>query len=160
MRTFILLLGVLALTAVPAAADPCCGHDPTAACCVKELPQVIPDSAIEWSPAREYALVKFTDPVRIGDRVLMGEYIIEHDTDRMARGGPCTHIYSAKNRREVVVAFHCIHLLRPKSGDTATVTLRRDYSGSGVRYVLTEFQYQNSRAAHGVPGVDGVPLVR
>src|SRR4029453_4659452 len=48
-------------------------------------------SAVEWPTGnREYAKVHFVNPGRVGDTVLMGDYIIEHDNDRMARGQPCT----------------------------------------------------------------------
>src|SRR5215207_1083344 len=45
------------------------------------------------APALQTAVVWFHRATWIGDRVLLGKYIIEHDTDRMARGEPCTHIY-------------------------------------------------------------------
>ena len=132
MRVLMFLIGTLALSAVSAAAE---------------------------APAREYAKVTFTDPVWIGGTVLMGEYIIEHDTDRMARGRPCTHIYAARDRRTPVVTFHCKHLRRPTSGQ-ASVTLRRNYNVVGHAYLLTEFQFAGDGDAHGVPGIRGVPPVR
>ena len=52
----------------------------------------------------------------------MGTYVIEHDAERMANGGPCTHIYKFDDRRLPVVAFHCVHLDRPANdGSKATV---------------------------------------
>jgi hypothetical protein len=110
-------------------------------------------SAIE-SPTgnREYAKVHFVNPVRVSDTVLMGDYIIEHDNDRMARGQPCTHIYRADDRRLPVVRLYCRHLHRAKH-DYATVTLRRDFAMAGQGSVLTEFQFANTVDAHVVPGV-------
>lgn len=169
MRTISIFIAGFFLLVLPvAAADACCATDKccthaTATATVAVPPAVtyLAKQTAEPSPAREYAKVHFTSPVRIGENVLMGEYVIEHDTDRMARGGPCTHIYSAKNMKDPVVQFHCRHLLRPvnKLGK-AQVTLRRDYNAVGTAYILTEFQYAGEREAHGVPGVHGVPAVR
>jgi hypothetical protein len=173
MRTISIFIAGFFLTVLPvAAADACCA---TEKCCASEkccahatvttaVPPAVTylaDRIVEPSPAREYAKVHFTSPVRIGENVLMGEYIIEHDTDRMGRGGPCTHIYAAKDRSKPVVAFHCRHLLRAvNASEKAKVTLRRDYNAVGTAYILTEFQYAGEREAHGVPGVRGVPAVR
>jgi hypothetical protein len=167
MRTVSLLIAGFVLSVLPvAAADACCGTEKccanmTATVAVPPAISYLADKRVEPSPAREYAKVHFTSPVRIGANVLMGDYIIEHDTDRMARGGPCTHIYAAKDRSKPVVAFHCRHLLRAVNASSkAKVTLRRDYSSIGTAYILTEFQYAGEREAHGVPGVPGVPAVR
>jgi hypothetical protein len=95
----------------------------------------------------------------VDGRVLMGRHIIEHDTDRMARGEPCTHVYAANDRKYPVVTFHCTHLIRP-TGTQNTVTLRRDYNALGRGFVMTEFQFAGDRDAHGVPGVRGIDSVR
>jgi hypothetical protein len=101
-------------------------------------------------PVREYAKVLFRDPVRIGDRVLIGAYVIEHDTERMAHGRPCTHIYAANDRRLPVVAFHCRHLQR-KATERATVTLQRLPDPTTRMFKLVEFQFAASPDGHGVP---------
>ena len=98
---------------------------------------------------RQNALVRFDKPVRIGTRVLMGKYIIEHDTERMARGEPCTHVYDFYSRK-LVTAFHCTHLTRPRAGDTATVSVK---PAQDLPAVMTEFQFAGETDAHGVPGV-------
>ena len=129
MRLLILVFGItLGVAATAAAQDP------------------------EPAPGREYAKVTFTSPVKIGARVLMGTYVIEHDEERMAKGGPCTHIYNIDDRRLPVVAFHCVHIDRP-SNDTAnaTVTLRRLYDQPSPMFELLEFQFAGSAAGHGVP---------
>jgi hypothetical protein len=161
MRTLMFFIAGFALCAMPVtAADKCCAGE-IALAAVPPAVTYSPADAVESSSVREYAKVRFTSPVRIGENVLMGEYIIEHDVDRMARGGPCTHIYSAKDRTKPVVAFHCRHLLRPVNTlEKTMVTLRRDYNSGGQAYILTEFQYAGAREAHGVPGVPGVPAVR
>lgn len=104
----------------------------------------------EPAPVREYANVMFYRAVKVGDRVLMGRYVIEHDNDRMARGRPCTHIYAAGDLRLPVVAFHCRHLQRTVT-QRPTVTLRRLYDGTGPAFELMEFQFAGSADGHGVP---------
>ena len=99
---------------------------------------------------RQEVIANFWNGVRVGDRILMGKYVIEHDTERMARGLPCTHIYEF-GKSVPVVAFHCVHLNRPYS-DRATVTLRRPSDRAGLRE-LTEFQFKGEAAGHGVPTV-------
>ena len=100
------------------------------------------------APVRQNAVVVFRDPVKVRDRILMGKYIIEHDNDRMGRGEPCTHIYDFKTKK-LVVAFHCTHLTRPASNTAQVVLSRR--GDPLVRETLTEFQYSNDTASHGVP---------
>jgi hypothetical protein len=150
-----------------AAANCCDDHKScaTAACCKHHADDVALEPmetglsviapGFEWPtetarPVREFATVLFRDPVKIGDRVLIGKYVIEHDNDRMARGLPCTHIYAADDWRLPVVAFHCRHLGR-KAGPNATVTLQRLPDPSTRMFKLVEFQFEGSTEAHGVP---------
>jgi hypothetical protein len=154
-------LGVLLTAGAPASAhDDCCSD-----CCGTTTNQVVPSTEalpapdVAPAPVREYAEVMFYNPVRVGAKVLMGRYIIEHDTDRMAKGGPCTHIYDIDDRTTPVVTFHCTHLIRPRT-ERNTVTLRRDYNAVANGHIMTEFQFGGSHDAHGVPGVPGVALVR
>jgi hypothetical protein len=167
MRTIMFLaIGSLLTAGAPASAhDDCCGSD----CCATAnyVSQVVPSTEALPAPdiaptsVREQAEVVFQNPVWVRGKVLMGRYIIEHDNDRMAMGGPCTHIYAADDRSTPVVTFHCTHLIRPvNTGEQAMVTLRRDYNAVGHGYLLTEFQFAGSRDAHGVPGVRGVDPVR
>lgn len=155
MRMLMLVLTAtlgLAASAAGAAAD-CCGGDAccaTAVCCQHGGAAAV--QAPEPAPVREYAKVTFHSPVRVGDRVLMGTYVIEHDAERMASGGPCTHIYRIDDRRLPVVAFHCVHLDRPANdGSKATVTLRRVYDQATPLFELVEFQFAGSADGHGVP---------
>jgi hypothetical protein len=106
-------------------------------------------SSVAAAPAREYATVTFRDPVKVLSTVLMGDYVIEHDDDRMARGGPCTAIYKAADLRRPVVMFHCKHLRRPAAA-TAQIALRRN-PDMVTGFTLTAFQFAGSTHAHGVP---------
>ena len=142
----------------PTAAMACCaGHDHAAMpCCtshdhgVAPAPaEVVPQTpAIPETPAVQAFFVTFRDPVRVGDRILLGRYIIQHDNHRMARGEACTYIYEASDPRLPVVVFHCTHLTRPApAGDT--VFLRR--SSTYPLQELREFQFAGESASHGVP---------
>lgn len=101
------------------------------------------------APARQVTVVWFQQPVRIGNNILQGRYVIEHDNDRMAAGGPCTYIYKFEDQKVPVVAFHCLHLDR-EARDKGTVVLHR---GSDGFMRLDEFQFPGDPAAHGMPNV-------
>jgi hypothetical protein len=125
-------------------AQPCCEHrHDTVAVSIRQ-----PD--VDKRPGVEQMVVTFRDPVLVGDRILMGKYVIEHDTNRMARGWPCTYIYDDDNRRLPVVAFHCTHLKRDRRVQP-TVTLVSDHAAGMKRF--TEFQFAGEAAGHGVPVV-------
>jgi hypothetical protein len=100
-------------------------------------------------PARQTMTVWFHKPVKIGDRILLGRYFIEHDNNRMARGRPCTHIYAASDPRLPVVAFRCTHLNRPMSA--RPVLVMRPLGDANGMAALLAFQFAGERAAHGVP---------
>ncbi len=101
------------------------------------------------APARQATVVWFMQPVRIGNNILQGRYVIEHDNDRMAAGGPCTYIYAYEDQKVPVVAFHCVHLERETS-KTGTVVLR---SGSDGFKRMVEFQFPGDPSGHGLPTV-------
>lgn len=131
-------------TAAPTAkmAAGCCdGNDPLVAAAGLGLP---------GKPAVQTLAVNFQQPVRVGNTMLLGRYVFEHDDARMARGEPCTYIFAAADRREPVVTFHCTHLERAAT-DTATVVLT-PADVNGIRH-LSEFQYGGDTAAHGIPAV-------
>lgn len=101
---------------------------------------------MDQPPVNQQALVRFWNPVRVAGKILMGKYIIEHDTDRMARGEPCTHLYDFYTRK-LVASFHCTHLTRPRTTEgTVSVKPRQEVPG-----VMTEFQFAGETDAHGVP---------
>lgn len=103
----------------------------------------------ETAPARLATVVWFNQPVRIGNNLLQGRYVIEHDNDRMAAGGPCTYIYTWEDQVVPVVAFHCVHLDRP-GVDKTTVVLS---TGSDGFKRLVEFQFPGDAGGHGMPTV-------
>ncbi len=135
----------------------CCGEagapaaKMAAGCCDGNDPLVAAAGlGLAGKPAVQTLAVNFKQPVRVGNTVLLGRYVFEHDDARMARGEPCTYIFAAADRREPVVTFHCTHLERAAT-DTATVVLT-PADVNGIRY-LSEFQYGGDAAAHGMPAV-------
>ena len=95
--------------------------------------------------------VWFDKPMKVGDRILMGRYLIEHDNGRMAHGRPCTFLYSAADPRLPVVAFRCRHIARSASTHP-TVVVRSVKDVIGMRE-LVAFQFAGEVGAHGVPTV-------
>lgn len=155
-----LFAGLVVMT--PAHAYAACCDQPAASCCKKQG-HVHEASAIDmllsmdpqWQaaqvapPARLTADVWFTRPTLVGRSILQGHYIVEHDTDRMARGEPCTHIYEFddRDRETPVVAFHCTHLERERAENGRVVL---DTLSDGMRRLM-EFQFAGEVGAHGYP---------
>ncbi len=100
---------------------------------------------------RRLMTVWFDKPMKVGDRILMGRYFIEHDDTRMAHGRPCTYLYDADDPRLPVVAFRCRHLVRPAS-TRPMVIVRSVKDVIGMRELIG-FQFAGEAGAHGVPTV-------
>ena len=138
----------MAAPETPAAPMACCNHGGGMA-----MPADDPEVAmaglglVSPQPVR-YIDAVFRDPVRVADTVLMGNYVIEHDDARMARGEPCTYIYEADHLTAPVVTFHCEHL-EGMPGDTATITL--GHTINPAIKTLKAFQFAGETASHGVP---------
>ena len=143
----------------------CCGQQkvatakPGACCADHQMAMAMPpdDQAVALAglgltppPAVKYLDVTFRDPVRVGDVVLLGTYLIEHDDERMARGEPCTYIYEARNRTAPVVTFHCTHLDRPEAPKGVVVLAPTE--NPAIKQ-FKEFQFGGEAAAHGLPAV-------
>jgi hypothetical protein len=101
-------------------------------------------------PDKQWAIVNFVSPVLVKGELLMGPYLIVHDSAKMARGEPCSTFYVFdKNHgpQQVAVSFHC----RPVSReicDKTTLTVTNDPSGIAR---LDEYQIGGDLEAHGVP---------
>jgi hypothetical protein len=134
-------------------AKPCCGA--AAAPCCDHAPLPPDDDGVALAglslapPAVQVLDVVFRDPVRVGDTLLMGAYRIEHDTDRMARGEPCTYIYDRDDLRAPVATFHCEHL---EAATAATATVQLSPSSRPGPRGMIGFQFAGESAVHAVPG--------
>ena len=159
----LVLLAAIALPAMALADSPrCCEQEAdkcAMACCKHDHPAngvelllslggglTMADELVPGA-VRQRAEVWFHRPVWVGRNVLMGKYIIEHDTERQARGEPCTHIYAAADPDNPVVTFHCTHLEGEK--DNRNVVALQTM-GDGIRKLLW-FQFAGETAAHGYP---------
>lgn len=93
--------------------------------------------------------MKFTQPVKLMNVVLNGEYLFVHDDAAMARGEACTFVYKgvAENRDKLVVSFHCTPAERSKA---ASFTVRTLLTAPG-QIEVREFQFAGSTEAHLVP---------
>jgi hypothetical protein len=98
---------------------------------------------------RQTMTVWFYKPIKVGDRILSGKYIIEHDNVRMSRGLPCTYLYAASDPRLPVVSFRCRHLTRPETA-APTVIVRSFHVANGMTE-LVAFQFAGETLVHGVP---------
>lgn len=108
---------------------------------------------------KQSAIIHLTNPTLVNGHVLPeGEYLIVHDDDKMARGGPCTSFFCFDTEQgwSEVVSFHC----RPIKRDIADKTMltietlsldERVMSGLGVIEKLTEYQFAGDSEGHGVP---------
>lgn len=103
--------------------------------------------AIEFH--RQIMTVWFYKPVKVGDRILFGKYIIEHDNARMSRGQPCTHVYAASDPRLPVVAFRCRHITRPETA--GPIVMVRPFRVANGMTELVAFQFAGETLAHGLP---------
>ena len=103
------------------------------------------------APRRESAIVEFAETVKLQGVLLRGQYLIVHDEERMARGEPCTYVYSGKqeDKAKLAAAFHCIHVDRSKT-ETFKVTFSRHSTPYEVPEVK-EIQFAGSKDGHQVP---------
>ena len=65
------------------------------------------------------------------------------------KGAPCTYIYAWQDQQVPVVAFHCVHLDRPRVEKTTVVLA----TGSDGFKRLLEFQFPDDSGGHGPPTV-------
>jgi hypothetical protein len=106
--------------------------------------------ADEITGRTQWSLVNFIDPVLVKDQLVMGPVLIVHDSDKMARGEPCTTFYRfepGKGPKEELVSFHCRPVQRAFVEQT---TLNVVPTVSGCKR-LTEFQIGGDTEGHGIP---------
>jgi len=103
------------------------------------------------TPVKEEAVVEFTESVKLMGVLLKGEYLVVHDEERMARGEPCTYVYSGRVEQasKLVTSFHCLHAARENVGHF-TVTLDPRTSAYQV-LEIREIQFANTTDGHRVP---------
>ena len=98
------------------------------------------------------AIVNFSDPVRVLDRIVMGPVLIVHDDQKMERGEACTTFYRfdpARGPQEELISFHCTPVLRTAT-DTTRLTLSERDDAAGCKRLL-EYQIAGEAEAHAIP---------
>lgn len=108
------------------------------------------------APTKQWTVVNFTVPTRLGNDVMLGQYLIVHDDARMAKGEPCTTIYRfnpSRGPEEQIVEFMCV----PNHGlpnETMKLTVEREPGvNPSARVALVGYQFAGDAEIHGVPSV-------
>jgi len=98
---------------------------------------------------KQKATMVFTEPVKLQNVVLKGEYLFVHDNAAMMRGEACTFVYkgNVETAKNLVLSFHCMPTNRTKVG---TCTVRTAEPTPGV-VELREFQFAGETESHMVP---------
>jgi hypothetical protein len=103
------------------------------------------------APDKQWALINFADPTIVAGEVLMGQFLVVHDSQKMSRGEPCSTFYRFDKKRgpqEAIVSFHCRPVQREVCAKT-TLTVRSDPAFGIAK--LVEYQVAGDSEAHGVP---------
>jgi hypothetical protein len=102
------------------------------------------------STTRQSAVVVLVDKTKIGDVVLQGKYVFEHDDGRMSPGEPCMYIYTYEQGKpgKLVVSFHCKPVDRPPARElVVNVAMTREPEV----FELKEIQFAGTSKGHLVP---------
>ena len=104
----------------------------------------------DQSSGKETAVIEFTDKTRLGEVVLLGKYLFEHDDSRMARGEPCMCVYEYTGGKagKLLVSFHCKPVERAKARD---VVVSLAMTSNPEVFELKEVQFRGSTKGHVVP---------
>jgi hypothetical protein len=103
------------------------------------------------TPGQQSAIVRFEHPTRVGSQILIGNYVIVHDEEKMTRGQPCTTLYRVGTRMRLtdeVVSFRCIPHERKIGPSFVTTVSSNPELGIDT---LTEYQFAGDSEGHGVP---------
>lgn len=128
--------------------QPCCTEENIAEPSAVEILLAMDQPATPAPSAKQTVDVWLQRPTLVGQAILQGHYVIEHDNDRMARGEPCTHVYEFGNRLTPVAVFHCTHLERAAASQNVVVLAN---TPDGNLQKLMEFQFAGENFAHGYP---------
>ena len=103
------------------------------------------------NPRIEKAVVQFTEPVKLQSVILKGDYLFVHDEEKMAKGEPCSYVYTyeAGKQGKLVASFHCIPTKR-EPVDHFTVIVSFTSAGSPLPELL-EYRFAGSAEGHKVP---------
>jgi hypothetical protein len=94
----------------------------------------------------EKAKVNFTEPLKLKDVILKGQYLFVHDEEKMARGEDCTYVYDQAGK--LIVSFHCEPVARDKAAQFKVIVTQTGISGISE---IEEYQFAGSTEGHRVP---------
>jgi len=97
------------------------------------------------------AVVEFTEPVKLMDVILKGEYLFVHDDEKMAQGLPCTYVYAHDKGKQgrLITSFHCEPVERERKADQFTVIVQ--WNGATNISELVEYRFAGDTEGHKVP---------
>lgn len=96
---------------------------------------------------QDRATVQFTEPVKLLNVILKGQYLFVHDEEKMAAGQDCTFVYDTAGK--LIVSFHCIPVERTKARGFRVVSARVGTSNGPME--MKEYQFAGSTEAHQIP---------
>jgi len=102
--------------------------------------------------SRQWAITYLREPTLIGATIVQGPVMFVHDSEKMARGQPCTSVQlfdPGRGAIEEIAAFHCIPTPR-RVVSTFTIRTRPNVE-IGYGCVLIEYQFAGDAEGHGVP---------
>lgn len=101
-------------------------------------------------PRIQKAVVPFTEPVKLLNVILKGDYLFVHDEDKMAKGEPCTYIYAYEKGQQgkLILSFHCEPVPREATNSFTLIVV--PVAGSDLSEIV-EFRFANSADGHKVP---------
>jgi hypothetical protein len=102
------------------------------------------------NPRIESAVVTFNEPVRLQDMILRGEYLFIHHEGMMARGKPCTSVYTVGGEKDgrFVISFHCRPVKRNIAEQFKVITSQTSACDTPV---IQEIQFAGRTEGHQVP---------
>lgn len=106
------------------------------------------------APSKQWTVVEFSVPTRVGNHVLLGQYLLVHDDARMAKGEPCSAIYRfdpSRGPQERVVEFMCIPNHAAVTGSLQLKMKPEPGVSSAARVALVGYQFAGDSETHGVP---------
>jgi len=93
------------------------------------------------------ATFQCTEPVKLLNVILKGQYLFVHDEEKMASGQDCNSVYDSAGK--LIVSFHCIPVERSKARGFRVVSARVGTSNGPLE--MKEYQFEGSTEAHQIP---------
>lgn len=99
------------------------------------------------------AVVQFNEPVKLLGVILRGRYLFVHHDGMMAKGKPCTYIYTLDPEQEgkPIASFHCQPVKREKASEFKIVISHKIFPDLPE---IEEIQFAESSEGHQVLHLD------